>query len=75
MHKVEIEQLRDVLVQDVIKREALDSEKAASARKLVNRAARRTLRSTTTDESASSDSVEAISVSVENAGASEGTTD
>ena len=51
--KIETEQLRDVLIQDVIKREVLDGEKADSARKLVNRAARRVLRAAGTEESSS----------------------
>lgn len=48
--KIDLDQLREVLIQDVIKREVLDGEKAAAARKLVNRAAKRTLRTAGNDE-------------------------
>ena len=43
--KIEIEEIENVLVQEVIKREVLEGEKAESARKLVSRASNRILRS------------------------------
>lgn len=42
--KVEIEEVERILLQEVLKREALEGEKAATAKKLIGRAARRALR-------------------------------
>jgi DNA-binding sugar fermentation-stimulating protein len=55
--KVETEQIKEVLVNEVIKRDILEGEKAEAARKVVNRAANKALRAKKT---ASEDVAEAI---------------
>jgi hypothetical protein len=42
--RIEIQDIEKVLLQDVIKREAIEGEKAAAARRLVARSAKRALR-------------------------------
>lgn len=49
--KIETEEIHTVLCQEVIKREALDGDKADTAKRLVARAANRTLRTEKPDES------------------------
>jgi hypothetical protein len=51
--KVEVEDVQKILVAEVIKREALEGEKAEASRKLVSKAAKRSLRSAPKDEPAS----------------------
>lgn len=51
--KVEVDEVRRVLENEVLKREVLEDEKAAAARRLVGRAASRLIRSTTTKEDGS----------------------
>jgi hypothetical protein len=47
--RIEVEDLQTVLQNDVIKREVLEGDRAQTARKLIDRAARRALRAKTAD--------------------------
>ena len=51
--KIDIEQINDVLVQEILKREVMEGEKADEARRKIARAASRALRKATPKESAS----------------------
>jgi len=50
--RIDADQIKQVLVQEVVKRDVLEGDKADSARRLVARAANRTLRATAVEESA-----------------------
>lgn len=50
--RIEVKQIDEVLRTDVLKREVLEGDKADSARKLVSRAANRTLRAAKPDPAA-----------------------
>ncbi len=55
--KVENEQIKNVLLQEVIKRDVIEGDKAELARKQINRAANRALRTKAAKDAASSESV------------------
>ncbi len=57
--KLQIEELRDLLMQDVLKRDLFDGEKAEAAKKKVARASSRTLRARKEDDSPASEATEA----------------
>jgi hypothetical protein len=60
--KIETGEIESVLVQEVIKREVMDGEKAEAARKLVSRASNRQLRASKPSEDTASESSTTIAV-------------
>jgi predicted type IV restriction endonuclease len=56
--KIDTEQIKDVLVQEILKREVVEGEKADEARRKIARAASRVLRKVTKESSASSETDE-----------------